>query len=223
MNKIRVLVADDHTLVRLGVHQILSLEEDMMLVGEAANGEECLEKMKALSPDVTLIDANLPDMDGINALRRLKEIDGNAKAIILTFQDRLGCLYEASNSGADGYIVKDSNRDTLVQGIREVYEGGTYVHSSHYQGKEIELSTIRSDVSLLCGQRCESLTEREYEVLTLLADGFINRSIAEALYISEKTVKNHLSSIYRKIKVSGRVQAAIFAYRHNIRNLEYDH
>lgn len=223
MNKIKVLVADDHTFVRLGIYHILSLEEDMVVVGEATNGEECLQKIKELSPDVTLIDANLPNMDGIHALRRLKEIDRNAKAIILTVQDRVGCLYEASNSGADGYIVKDVNRETLIKGIREVYDGRTYVHSSLYKGDKNDLRNIRPDLSVLCGSNCENLTEREYEVLTLLADGFINRSIAEALYISEKTVKNHLSNIYKKIQVRGRVQAAIFAYRHNIRSLEYDH
>ncbi len=224
MNKIKILVADDHTFVRLGIHQILSMQEDMVVVGEATNGEECLQKIKELSPDVTLIDANLPDMDGIHALRRLKDIDRNAKAIILTVQDKAGCLYEASSSGADGYIEKDANGDTLIQGIREVYDGRTYyVHSSLHKGDKNDLRNIRPDMSTLCGSNCENLTEREYEVLTLLADGFINRSIAEALYISEKTVKNHLSNIYKKIQVRGRVQAAIFAYRHNIRSLEYDH
>jgi len=223
MNKIKVLVADDHTFARLGIHQMLSMEHDMVVVGEAKNGKECLEKIKELSPDVTLIDANLPHMDGIHALKHLKDMACKAKTIILTFHDNVGCLYEASSSGADGYIVKDANRDTLLQGIREVHDGGTYVHSLLYKGEYPDLRAIQPNLLVLCGSRHENLTEREYEVLTLLAEGFNNRRIAEALYISEKTVKNHVTNIYKKIQVRGRVEAAVFAYRYNIRSLAYNH
>ncbi|MEN1759731.1 response regulator transcription factor [Anoxynatronum sibiricum] len=219
MDKIRLLIVDDHSLVRQGLSQILSLEPDIEVVGEARDGEECLQKVKELHPDVTLLDINMPNMNGIKALRKLKDMDQNTKVIILTFHEEIEYLFETFNLGANGYIVKDAESDVLIHGIREVYNGVSYVYPTMAEGEASQLNMIRHVEGSGQETHKAQLTKREYEILTLIADGLNNREIANTLFISEKTVKNHVSNIFKKIKVNDRTQAAIYAYRNKIKSI----
>ncbi len=219
MEKIKVLIVDDHSLVRQGLRQILSLEEDLEVVGEAKDGEECLQMVQKLRPDVTLLDINMPNVNGIKALRKLKDMDQNTKVIILTFHEEIEYLFETFNLGANGYIVKDADSDVLIQGIREVFNGVSYVYPTMVEGDASQLSMIRNVESTEKEPQKSRLTKREYEILTLIADGLNNREIANTLFISEKTVKNHVSNIFKKIKVNDRTQAAIYAYRNKIKSI----
>ena len=219
MNKIRVLIVDDHSLVRQGISQILSLEPDLEVVGEAKDGEECLQKVKDLKPDVTLLDINMPNVNGIKALRKLKDMNQETKVIILTFHEEIEYLFETFNLGANGYIVKDADSDVLIHGIREVYNGVSYVYPTMAEGDANQLNMLRKGEINSTGSPTVKLTKREYEILTLIADGMNNKDIANTLFISEKTVKNHVSNIFKKIKVNDRTQAAIYAYRNKIKSI----
>ncbi|MDW7672299.1 MAG: response regulator transcription factor [Bacillota bacterium] len=219
METIRVLIVDDHTLMRQGLSRILSLESDIEVVGEAKDGEECLQLVKSLRPDVTLLDLNMPNMNGIIALRKLKDMDQATKVLILTFHEEVEYIYETFNLGANGYLVKDVESDVLISGIREIHNGAPFLcpsmadYSSNQVDKQRQVEKKGREVPK------SQLTKREYEILTLVADGLNNREIAKTLYISEKTVKNHVSNILKKIKVNDRTQAAVFAYRNKIKSI----
>ncbi len=211
---IKILLVDDHLLVRQGIKKILELEEDFQVVGEAGNGEEALEKLNNINPDIILLDINMPELNGIETLRKIKSTDENRKVIMLTFHDEREYLVETINLGADGYILKDAESDSLIRGIRDVNKGGSYVHPSiagalvkdhKHTEPEAKLSKEMEDLM--------KLTRREKEVLKLISQGMNNREIANTLFISEKTVKNHVSNIFKKIHVNDRTQAAIFALR----------
>lgn len=219
MNKIKVLIVDDHSLVRQGLSQILSLEPDLEVVGEAKDGEECLQKVKDLKPDVILLDINMPNVNGIKALRKLKDMNQETKVIILTFHEEIEYLFETFNLGANGYIVKDAESDVLIHGIREVYSGVSYVYPTMAEGDSNQLNMLRKGEINGTDSLAVKLTKREYEILTLIADGMNNKDIANTLFISEKTVKNHVSNIFKKIKVNDRTQAAIYAYRNKIKSI----
>lgn len=219
MNKISVLIVDDHSLVRQGLSQILSLEPDLEVVGEAKDGEECLQKVKDLKPDVILLDINMPNVNGIKALRKLKDMNQETKVIILTFHEEIEYLFETFNLGANGYIVKDAESDVLIHGIREVYSGVSYVYPTMAEGDSNQLNMLRKGEINGTDSPAVKLTKREYEILTLIADGMNNKDIANTLFISEKTVKNHVSNIFKKIKVNDRTQAAIYAYRNKIKSI----
>jgi len=219
METIRVLIVDDHSLVRQGLGQILSMEEDLQVVGEARDGEECVQKVMELQPDVTLLDINMPNMNGIRALRKLKDMDQTTKVIILTFHEEIEYLFETFNLGANGYIVKDAESQVLIRGIREVYNGVSYVYPAMVEGDANQFHLIREMEEEGQETGKGQLTKREYEILTLIADGLNNKEIANTLFISEKTVKNHVSNIFKKINVSDRTQAAIFAYRNKIKSI----
>lgn len=214
---ISVLIADDHSLMREGLKQILELEPDIKVISLVSNGEEVVREAQRHKPDVILLDINMPRMNGLDALRRLKDIGINSKIIMLTIHDAREYLYETIRIGANGYVLKDADSDTLIKAIRDVKEGKSYIQPclSELLVKELNSRGEKSKESSLI----ESLTKREYEVLTLIAEGMNNREIAEKLFISEKTVKNHVSNIFKKIDVSDRVQAAIFTYRNNIKKL----
>lgn len=219
MNKIKVLIVDDHSLVRQGLSQILSLEPDLDVVGEAKDGEECLQKTKELNPDVILLDINMPNVNGIKALRKLKDMNQDTKVIILTFHEEIEYLFETFNLGANGYIVKDAESDVLVQGIREVYNGVSYIYPTMAEGDANQLNLLRKGEVGGTENGFARLTKREYEILTLIAEGMNNKDIAKTLFISEKTVKNHVSNVFKKIKVNDRTQAAIYAYRNKIKSI----
>ncbi len=216
MDKIKVLIADDHSLIRKGLEQLLELEGDIEVIGEASNGKEAVEKAIQLNPDVILMDVNMPVQNGVNAIRELKENGCKAKVVVLTIHDDQEYLVEAVKVGADGYIMKDAEVDHLIKAIRDVYRGETYIQPNLTSRliRDFEKMTYHSVKKQF---EENNLTQREIEVLMLIADGKNNREIADELYISEKTVKNHVSNIFRKIDVSDRTQAAIYVFKNNLK------
>ncbi len=208
--KTRVLVADDHPLIRQGLAQVLEMEEDIEIVGEAGNGRECVEKARAVRPDVVLVDINMPVMNGLEASRAIKEALPEVGVLILTIHDADEYLLEAVRNGVDGYVLKDVDPAVLVQAIRSVKAGRGYLHPS--LGVRL-MHGVRRQQGTREERAEDVLTAREVEVLHLLAEGVSNRDIAERLFISEKTVKNHTNSIFRKMGVSDRTQAVLQAIK----------
>lgn len=214
--KISILIADDHSLMRQGLKQILELEECMQVIGQASDGEEAIKKALELKPDIILLDINMPNLNGIEALRRLRDIGVDSKIIMLTIHDDKEYLFETINIGANGYVLKDSDGDSLIKAIKNVYMGESYIQPNL---ASVFVKDMKNKSSTLKDSKRDNLTRREYEVLTLIAEGLNNREIAERLFISEKTVKNHVSNIFKKINVSDRIQAAIYAYKNNIKKI----
>lgn len=215
--KIKVVIADDHSLMRQGLKQILEIEEDIEVISLAVDGEDAIAKCIELKPDVVLMDINMPNINGIQALRRIKDMGLDTKVIILTIHDDREYLFETVNIGAEGYVLKDAESSNLIKAIRDVYGGESYIHPS-LASEFVKEYKKRGNVSLKDMSR-DRLTRREYEVLTLIAEGQNNKEIAESLFISEKTVKNHVSNIFKKINVNDRTQAAIYAFKHNIKKI----
>lgn len=215
---IDVMIADDHSLMREGLKQLLELEVNIDVVAQAGDGKEALSQALKYNPDVVLLDINMPKMNGIEVLRRFRDLGIESKVIMLTIHEDREYLFETMNMGANGYILKDSDANSLIKAIKSVNNGGTYIQPSI---KSI-LSDRRTNIDKELNEellKVKSLTNREYEVLTLIAEGLNNRKIAERLYISEKTVKNHVSSIFKKLEVNDRIQAAIFAFKTNIKKI----
>jgi DNA-binding NarL/FixJ family response regulator len=216
-DNIKVMIVDDHSLMREGLAKILELEDEITIEAKACDGYEAIEYYRKKDRDVVLLDINMPNMNGIETLRNLKNMDSSSKVIMLTIYDEREYLIETLNLGADGYMLKDSESSSLVSAIINVYNGGSYVHPNLAGALLREINKRKDRNSAKEG--LDSLTKREYEVLSLIADGLSNKEISEKLYISEKTVKNHVSSILRKLDVSDRTQAAIYAYKNNIKKL----
>lgn len=216
MDKIRVLIADDHTMVRQGIKQILELENDMTVIAQAPNGEEAIKLAKECNPDVILMDINMPGMNGLQAIKEIKEDNIPSKVIVLTIHDDREYLFKTIQMGAEGYVLKDAEPKVLVDAIRSVNNGQSYIQANMTR----ELVREFNKISLHDKAKTEenNLTAREMEVLELIAEGLINKEIAKRLFISEKTVKNHVSNIFRKLNVSDRTQAAIYAFKHNLTN-----
>ena len=214
---ITVMIADDHVLMREGLKQLLELGNNIEVIAQSGDGEETIKKAVECKPDVILLDINMPKLNGIEVLRRLKDMGQTSKIIMLTIHDAREYLFETMKIGANGYILKDSDSDSLVKAIKDVYAGKTYLQPSIASMLVDEINSKGEENKDLA--KIKSLTRREYEVLTLLAEGINNKEIADKLYISEKTVKNHVSNIFKKIKVNDRIQAAIFAYKNNIKKI----
>ncbi|MDD3839297.1 MAG: response regulator transcription factor [Clostridia bacterium] len=213
MNYIRVLIADDHSLMRKGLKQILELEKDIKVIGQAVDGKEAVDMCIKCQPDVVLMDINMPVLNGIQAVKKIRESGSESKIIMLTIHENREYLLKTIKVGAEGYILKDAEVDHLIEAIRNVYRGETYIQPNltTYLIKEFSKSNRRTTEKDEC-----NLTRREREVLELIAEGMNNREIADELFISEKTVKNHVSNIFRKIDVNDRTQAAIFAFKNNM-------
>ena len=204
---IRVVIADDHGVVRGGLTQLLGTLDDVELVGTAANGSEAVAVCSAEQPDVVLMDLEMPEMDGIEATRRIKEERPDVAVVILTsFSDRERIL-RALDAGAAGYLLKDAESDELARSIRAAARGDAPLDPKAAR----ELLSARAPGSAL-----ESLSPREREVLVMVAEGLPNKVIARRLSISEKTVKAHLTSVFRQIGVTDRTQAALWAQRHGL-------
>lgn len=216
-NKVTVLIADDYALIRQGLKKILELEESINIVGEASDGFETIEKTLSIKPDVVLLDINMPKLTGLDALKNLKEKNVISKFIMLTVHDDKHHLDEALNIGADGYILKDADLDIILKAIHDVFIGETYIQP------DLAVKLIKkhscNKIDSTNKEKLNALTKREYEVISLIADGLNNKEIAQKLFISEQTVKNHVSNIFKKIEVGDRVQAAIFAYKNDIKKL----
>lgn len=216
MDKIRVLIADDHAMVRQGLKQILELEDDMVVIAQAPNGEEAIRLAKDHHPDVILMDINMPGMNGLQAIKEMKLENVVARVIVLTIHEDREYLFKTLQMGAEGYVLKDADPDVLIEAIRSVNRGQSYIQAN--MTKELVKEFNRVTLNEKGKNEENSLTARELEVLELIAEGMINKEIAKNLYISEKTVKNHVSNIFRKLNVSDRTQAAIYAFKHNMTN-----
>lgn len=211
MEAIRVMIADDHSLIREGLRQLLEFDGSIQVVGEAANGVECLDNLGKYEPEVLLLDINMPEKNGIDVLKKMKEDKSPVKVLILTVHNELEYLMKAVDIGVEGYIMKDSDSSELKKAIRAVRDGENYIQSSLIPALNNRL--LNRDVDK---EKVASLTNRELEVLVQVANGMFNKEIATNLNISERTVKNHISNIFKKIDVSDRTQAAVFAIRNNI-------
>lgn len=211
---INVMLADDHVLIREGIKQLLEFDGSMKVIAEASDGIECLEKLKNVKPDILLLDINMPNMNGIDVLKKLKEKNDPLKVLILTVHSEVEYLVKAVDIGANGYILKDSGSAELKQAINAVIDEGSYIQPNLIPALNSRL--INRDMDK---EKLASLTKREVEILTQVACGMFNKEIAVNLNISERTVKNHISNIFKKIDASDRTQAAVFAIRNNIVNL----
>lgn len=211
MSVIKVMIADDHSLIREGLKQLLEFDGSIKVVGEAANGVECLENLEKYDPEVLLLDINMPEMNGIEVLKKLKQNQSKVKVLILTVHNELDYLMNAVDIGVEGYIMKDSESSELKKAIRAVRDGENYIQSSLIPALNNRLMNRDIDKD-----KVASLTNRELEVLIQVANGMFNKEIATNLNISERTVKNHISNIFKKIEVSDRTQAAVFAIKNNI-------
>ena len=208
---VEVIIADDHSMVREGLKQLLELDGDIVVIGEASDGVECLDLLEKNLPQALLLDINMPNMNGLEVLEKIKEKNLDTKVIILTVHNEVEYLLKAVEIGIDGYMLKDSNSDELKKAIYSVIDGESYIQPNLIpilNSKMIERDVEKEKLALL--------TKRELEVLKLMAVGSYNKEIGEKLNISERTVKNHISSIFKKIDVSDRTQAAIFAIRNNL-------
>ncbi|MFD9093786.1 response regulator [Streptomyces collinus] len=209
-DRIKVLIVDDHQVVRRGLRTFLEVQDDIEVVGEAADGAEGIARAEELRPDVVLMDVKMPGTDGIDALRRLRELDNRARVLIVTSFTEQRTVVPALRAGAAGYVYKDVDPDALAGAIRSV-------HAGHILLQPEVAGALLSQDEVNSGQgRGGSLTEREREVLGLIADGRSNREIARALVLSEKTVKTHVSNILMKLDLADRTQAALWAVRHGV-------
>jgi two-component system, NarL family, response regulator DegU len=209
---IRVCIADDHDIIRQGLKRIISFEEDLTVASEAGNGEKALEMLKLYEPDVLLLDFNMPLLNGIEVLKIIKEQESNVKVIMLTVENDRKTLREAIDIGADGYLLKDSACEEIVNAIKTVFNGEKYIDKSLVSLLFLDIkSNNKSNASIL-----DSLSKREIEVLMEISKGLSNKEIGQQLYLSEKTVKNYATNLFRKINVDDRVQATILALNNNI-------
>ena len=207
MNKpiIKVLIAEDQTLMRQGLRTILELENGFEVVGEAADGQAAVERALALRPDVVLMDVQMPQLNGVEATARLSELQPSARVIILTTFDYDEYVFDGMKAGARGYLLKDTPANELLAAIRRVHAGESIVQPSIAARMIAEFTRRRSTPQ---EPEYERLSEREREVLRLLADGLSNKAIAAQLVLAEGTVKNHVSTILEKLQAANRTEAA---------------
>ena len=211
MSSIRVLIADDHRIVRQGLRHVCERTGGFDVVGEAQNGQEAVEMAQQLQPDVILMDVNMPVLDGVQATHFIVEADPTMRVIILTMYRQDRYVFEAIKAGARGYLLKDVDQDDLVGAIRAVSRGEALINPSLAASLLDEFRRL-SQAAGEAGD-AENLTPAELEVLRLVAQGADNRTVAERLILSERTVANRLSTIYEKLHVNNRTQAALVALR----------
>ena len=195
--KQRILLADDHTVLRAGIRTLLDLEADLEVVGEAEDGLEAVAQAKKLQPDLVVIDLSMPLMNGVDAIRQIKQRDPGTKIIVMTVHKSDEHVRAALDAGADGYLLKDDSHHDLLAAVRSVALGGTYL-SPKVCGKVVS-GYLEKDATLGVGLSSDMLTEREREVVKLVAEGYKNREIAEHLSLSIKTVEKHRANIMRKL------------------------
>ncbi len=213
---IRLFLCDDHTLFRQGIRKLLELEPDITIVGEAGSGQEMLGMLKKAGPDVILMDIGMPKMDGVTATYKVKKILPHARIVILTVYEDEPHIFQAIKSGAIGYLLKDVSIDELIETIRSVNKGEALI-------QPVIATKVLKEFAMLDKRKIKEgdkfysdLTEREEEILRLIALGGTNKEIARKLGISEKTVKNHISNIFQTLHVNNRTQAAIYALEKKI-------
>lgn len=206
--QIKVVIVDDHGIFRSGVKSMLDLEEDVLVIGEASNGEDALEVLGELDPDVLLMDVNMPKLDGIELAWRLKNRGSRASIVALTALEDEQNVGDLSSSGVMGYVLKTSGYDDLIQAIRSVYRGERYV-DPRVASRLLQSFSDHRNMAMAM----DRLSDRELEVLYWLAKGMSGDALAEKLYLAEKTVKNHISHILAKLEVSDRTQAVAMAWK----------
>jgi DNA-binding NarL/FixJ family response regulator len=217
MVPIKVVIADDHTLFREGVKKILSLEKDILIVGEAARGDEVVKTVERSKPDVLLLDLRMPKGDPVQTLLDVRERSPATKVLILTAFAEDESVLNTAKGGARGYLLKGADFSTLLQAIKKVHKGDVWIDKEVPVGEtfeEIALGQIEHVVTPLEGDAVESLTRREREILRLVAEGMTNEEIGKKIFISEKTVKTHLTNIFDKLKVNNRFKAALMIMGH---------
>jgi len=214
--RLRVLVCDDHALFRRGLQMVLDQEDDLELVGEASDGAEVVVRAQELMPDVILMDVRMPKRSGIEAASQIKDLLPHVKILMLTISDEEADLYDAIKAGASGYLLKEIPIDEVADAIRSVWAGQSRISpsmASKLLNEFAAMSKATGDQSQVPAPR---LTDREMEVLRLVAKGMNNRDIAKELYISENTVKNHIRNILEKLHLHSRMEAVVYAVREKL-------
>lgn len=218
LKKIKVIVIDDHDLIREGLNRIISFEDDLEILGQGKNGEEALELVKNKEPEVVVLDINMPIKNGLEVLKEIKLNYENIKIVMLTVENDKKTILEAIDIGADGYILKESAGSEIVNAIRNVYSGEKYIDktliSTIFYNVKKDLKYYEKEKEII-----NLLTKRELSILYEISKGLKNKEIAENLFLSEKTVKNYITGIFKKIKVEDRVQATIFAIKNDIEEI----
>lgn len=215
MSKIRLLIAEDETVVRMALAQLLAAEGDIEIIGQAPDGEVACDLARRLKPEVVLTDLGMPRMDGIAATRRIKEEAPESAVVVLTIHHDDDHLFAAIKAGASGYVLKDAPPEQMVAAIRAAARGEGYIGPS-LVGRVLEEFARVGRLRAAAKEVFAELTRREMEVLELVGQGLRNKDIAQRLFLSEKTVKNHISSIFSKLQVNDRTEAALLAARHGL-------
>ena len=208
---IKIMIADDHSMIREGLKNLLELDGDIQVIAEAVDGEDCLNKLQVVKPDVLLLDINMPKKNGLEVLKSLKSKKSKLKVLVLTVHNEIEYLMKAVDIGVNGYVLKDSESAELKKAIFTVAEGESYIQPSLIPALNAKMIETKKDA-----EKIKSLTKRELDVLKLLAVGMYNKEVGKRLEISERTVKNHVSNIFKKLGVTDRTQAAVFAIRNNL-------
>ena len=208
---VKIMITDDHSMIREGLKNLLELDGDIEVIAQAVDGKDCLDKLEIYKPDVLLLDINMPNMNGLEVLKQLKAKKLKIKVLVLTVHNETEYLMKAVDIGINGYVLKDSESSELKKAIFAIVDGETYIQPSLIPALNAKRIERNEDE-----EKIDALTRREMEVLKLLAIGMYNKEVAEKLEISERTVKNHVSNIFKKLEVTDRTQAAVFAIRNNL-------
>jgi DNA-binding NarL/FixJ family response regulator len=214
--KLRVLIVDDHALFRRGLQMVLRQESDIDVVGEAADGHEAVDKAQELMPDVVLMDVRMPGQSGIKATEQIRDNLPHAKILMLTISDEEADLYDAIKAGASGYLLKEISIDEVADAVRSVWAGQSRISPSMASKLLTEFAAMSRRAEERQQLPAPRLTDREMEVLKLVAQGMNNRDIAKELFISENTVKNHIRNILEKLHLHSRMEAVVYAVREKL-------
>lgn len=218
MSSIRILIADDHTMVRQGLSQICEAEPDLEIVGQASDGRQAVQLALNLNPDIVIMDINMPIQDGVEATKQITAEKPGMGVIILTMYRQDQYVFEAIKAGARAYLLKDADSDELVRAIRSVAEGEALLDPSIAMKMIEEFKRLQDDALLAEG--LTPLTDREQDILRLVAQGHSNQEIADQLHLSEKTIRNRLTVIFEKLHVNNRTQATLYALRQGLASLD---
>jgi two-component system nitrate/nitrite response regulator NarL len=210
---IRIVLADDHPIVRDGLKKLLQLEDDFEVVGEASDGREVIEKVQELDPDVLLLDLRMPNLDGLSALQAVQQTNKRTRVIVLTASEDKNEFVQAMKLGCSGIVLKQTAPDLIVKSIRKVYGGEIWLdsHTTAAVMRQFSTGLESSGAGGAKGRERSPLSTREREIVALVAQGYKNKEMAEKMFISEQTVKNHLHNIFDKLGVSDRLELALYA------------